>query len=309
MKKLLITFGCSWTYGVGANYEPGMTLKDFKEKAWDLDICSQYSFRGILSENHGYDNINFSMGGSSNQAQFRLAEYFFSSELFNDYQKKYKKIIVLWGITSVLRNEFYCRGAQDLRNVFYTSPEQISKCILADHFDMDHEIYLIRKKIEFWDSIFDRLQIEHRWFDTFNHHDYNHIPRYQYFKDLYNNVAGPDWPSWDKFLSRDFGDADETIKHEILNPHHWGFYKIFRKPLINLIGYNESSRDLLSKLAIKNGIQTLDSKYHLSDWNIDNSQIKFLVEEGFLNPYSNHPTKQAHQQIADLMLPYLQNIL
>jgi hypothetical protein len=105
-KTLLITFGCSWTYGVGVNYSPGMNLSTFKKTAWDKSLCDKLSFRGILSSNLGLDNINFSHGGASNQRQFRLAKKFFVSAEFAQLKKKYKNIIVLWG--SPLQPEMRC---------------------------------------------------------------------------------------------------------------------------------------------------------------------------------------------------------
>ena len=41
-KTLLITFGCSWTFGEGAGCEPGMSLKEYdkirysSDYAWDF---------------------------------------------------------------------------------------------------------------------------------------------------------------------------------------------------------------------------------------------------------------------------------
>ena len=70
----LLTFGCSWTKGVGIPYEKGMSKEEYLEvrsSRWDL--MDKHSFRGILSERLGYENINYASGGSSNQRQERLA--------------------------------------------------------------------------------------------------------------------------------------------------------------------------------------------------------------------------------------------
>jgi hypothetical protein len=79
-KTALITFGCSWTHGVGVGYESQMSESDLREIAWDDEICNTFSFRNLLSEKYGFTNINFSAGGSSNQKQFRLCKEFFISD-------------------------------------------------------------------------------------------------------------------------------------------------------------------------------------------------------------------------------------
>ena len=76
-KTLLITFGCSWVYGVGVNYEEGMSIDEYKPNAWDEELCEEYSFRGLIKKNLNVDHINFAQGGSSNQRQFRIAKTFF----------------------------------------------------------------------------------------------------------------------------------------------------------------------------------------------------------------------------------------
>ena len=72
----LVTFGCSWTFGVGLGWEPGMTQEEYQVSKKNVDIADKYSFRGLLAEEFGLENKNYSRGGSSNQRQFRHAEQF-----------------------------------------------------------------------------------------------------------------------------------------------------------------------------------------------------------------------------------------
>ena len=58
-KSLLVTSGCSWTFGVGAGFQHGMTKEQYHQIAWDTNISDQLSFRGILSNKYGLDNINW----------------------------------------------------------------------------------------------------------------------------------------------------------------------------------------------------------------------------------------------------------
>jgi hypothetical protein len=45
---------------------------------------------------------------------------------------------------------------------------------------------------------------------------------------------------------------------------------------------------------------------HLSVWQADDSRSKFLLEHGLLNPLTLHPTVKGHQQIADMLIPLIE---
>ena len=70
---LLVSFGCSWTHGVGSAYEKGMTLDEYKLTSHHKETITPNSFRYILAEKFNLENVNFARGGSSNQTQFRGA--------------------------------------------------------------------------------------------------------------------------------------------------------------------------------------------------------------------------------------------
>lgn len=300
--KLLITFGCSWTIGVGLNYQPGMTLKEFKDDAWNKTFQDQYSFRNLLCQQYNMDNINFACGGSSNQTQFRLAEDYFSSIDFQQTRSRYSEIIVLWGITSILRTEVYFPELGYRGSIFYSDGSPISKAIVLNHLDHNHEVELLLKKMNYWNKVFDLLGIKNIWFDTFNHHDYaSTIPAE--IKESYCNVAGPDWPSWKKFTQGNLTDASPDVYAEILDKDRWEFYKYFYTTMQRMFGKDLAPRDLLSQLAILNGIDASENNYHMSEWCIDSDKVKRLTDLGVLNPYSTHPTALGHQQIADILSP------
>ena len=299
-KQLLITFGCSWTYGVGVGYQDGMAPRDFAKIAWNPDYCDQYSFRSILSKKFNMDNVNISKGGSSNQEQFRLAENFFSSTKFFNLQNKYNDIVVLWGITSILRNEIFFNNLQYSKSFFYTDKSLLSKVIITEHFNERHELLLLRDKIKFWNNYFDSIGITNHWFDTFNHHDYaDCLPNT--IKESYLSNRGNDWPSWEKFSNGDHSGVDLSILDEILDPTRWDFQPYFYAPAERLFYRNKQPRDLMSQLALRHGLDELESAYHTSDWKIDNNRVKFLTDLKLLNPYSHHPTMQGHKEIANIL--------
>ena len=178
MKKLLVTFGCSWTYGVGVGYFEGMNFDDYELMAWKERICNSLSFRGLLSKKLDFENINFSDGGSSNQKQFRLAKEFFFSNKFKQLRTQYDKIIVLWGITSTARNELFFSKRNVFRNFSYHSEPTASwpfpKDFLMWSYDHDAAVYELAQEIKMFNVLFEYHGIQCIWFDTFNHHDYTY---------------------------------------------------------------------------------------------------------------------------------------
>jgi hypothetical protein len=300
--KLLITLGCSWTHGVGVNYEPGMTKKEYLDGCRDLSCLNQYSFRALLSQEYNMYNVDLSLGGSSNQQQFRLAENFFSSPSFAEYQKEYSEIVVLWGITSIFRNEIYHNKIKDSKSYFYNNESLLSKAIISDHFDSQYEMTLLYQKIIFWNKFFDLMGIKNLWFDTFNHHKYILMPP-TYAMEAYKENAGPSWPSWEQFITGDLSGTDIETQEEILDKNRWIFYRYFYNVELNRIfkGPAPGPRDLLSQMAIQYGMSDMNDNYHLSAWVDDCDRIAYLTKLGLLNPHSNHPTKSGHRCIADML--------
>ena len=171
--KALVTFGCSWTKGKGSFYpSEGMTEDDFfSTMSHELD--EKYAFRTILSERHGYHNINFARGGDSNAAQTRLAEEYFNTD---DY-KKYDEVLVLWGITSTARGEFWSLKHKKYSSVSYSvrhAEKKIGDYIREKHYDHNIELKRLSTRIQHWDNYFKFIGVKNYWFDTFNHHDYEY---------------------------------------------------------------------------------------------------------------------------------------
>jgi len=310
MRRLLITFGCSWTFGVCSGYTAGMSKKDLLLLSLDSSLNDRLSFRGLLSKKYNLTNKNFASGGSSNQRQFRLAKEFFSSDEFVKLHNEFDEVIVLWGITSTARNEMWSLELGNLHNFFYNDSSLLSKALVKYQYNHEHEITQLAMEMQHWNMIFKNLNVKNLWFDTFNHHSY-HIPgpRIEKFKKEYNTFRGPDWPDWEDFARNEFKVADE-IRNELLDKsRQWGWTILFPSAIQNLMFNDENPRDLLSKLAINHGIDELDGKYHKSDWSIDSNRIEYLTKCGILNPHSTHPTQQGHLEIADMLSDYIEAVL
>lgn len=175
-ENLLITFGCSWMYGVGCSYQSGMSADEYKSIAWDEHKCNTLSFRGLLSSKFKADNINFSQGASSNARQFRRAKKFFMSDEFKTYQKLYKKIIVLWAITSTARFELFNVPRNEYVN-FNFEPDANEIFPFHKQFTMlvyNHDIVVneLLAEMYFFNYFFKSNDIHNVWIDTFNHHNY-----------------------------------------------------------------------------------------------------------------------------------------
>lgn len=197
-KVTLVTLGCSWVYGVGSAYDPTNPTTDRQEYfkiAWNDSLNDKYSFRGILSEKYNLTNINLASGGSSNQRQFRLAKEFFMSDRYAEI--KDTKIIVLWGITSTARNEFYCLDEKSYLNFIYHQSSKVHKekwnrdwpfpdLMLKYSYDHDVIVQELSLEMKFWNEFFTNRGITNYWFDTINPHDYSYCDR-MLFRDKYTH--------------------------------------------------------------------------------------------------------------------------
>jgi len=171
MEKLLISFGDSWVFGTGINYQENMDEEEFKKDAWNSKrkLGNQYIFRNIIAEHTNRNNLNFSQGGSSNQRQFRLAEEFFFSKpdswfLEND-------IVVVWGITSVYRNEFFNNSKNDYEN-FLLDNNSLGYILLKKYFSYEDEIKKLSGRMKLFNYFFKEKKIKNYWFSVFNDHKY-----------------------------------------------------------------------------------------------------------------------------------------
>jgi hypothetical protein len=332
---LLITFGCSWTYGVAVNYTPGMSREDLDRDKLNQDLCNTLSWRGVLCKRHGIANHNFARGGSSNQRQFRLAQEFFGSAKYQELRNQSDRIIVLWGITSTARNELWSLEHSDYHNFFLTdSNDAFANFMVRHSYDHDAEVYELRNRMLFWNRFFDSQGIVNLWFDTFNTHNYDHDflgseqrsyraqARDHLSQSHYDAVAGPDWPSYSDFVSRNFSQVPANIQQEIHSifgdyingvefPQQLEWHQRELKPIVNLIDHDRFPRDLMSWLMQQKGIAVDHSQqdFHHSEWKIDRGSMQHLVDLGLLNPHSFHPTREAHAMMADFFSERLRGVL
>ena len=255
----LLTLGCSWVRGVGAEYDASnpQDKKTYQRHCQD-DGTWKYAFRTLLSQKYGLRNVNLSAAGSSNHAQSRkLKEYLHKNSL--------EDTIVLWGVTSIYRLEMWFNHI-DAHWCFQPTQQNYGKIygpkwcgpkqFFWYHFDEANENRKLSADVSHWQKYFDAFGVPQIWFDTLNVN--------KYVGRLYNKFDTLPYPC---------------------------------------------NQDLLSQLAYKNGWSADNDKYHHSNWEADCDRIHHLAKAKVVNPWSYHPTRQGHEQIAEMLDPYLKNIL
>jgi hypothetical protein len=311
MQNLLITFGCSWTYGVGSGYITNMSKDQYREINQKREINDKLSFRGILSKKHELKNVNFAEGGSSNQKQFRQARVFFGSDYFHDLKEKCSRILVLWGITSTARIEIY--QPNQFQCFSLTSNNPISSWWLKNAYDHNTEVSSLAVEMRLWNKIFQDWNIPVLWFDTFNHHDYHiRLPelddnRPGTSNDLYRNVALENWPTWEEFRKQEISHCPQDIQNQVMNTQYEFAQQILMEKWNskNLFLSDSNPRDILSQLCISQNHQNIDRQYHHSDFTVDTDRIDILHKKNLVNPYTLHPTHECHHLIADMFDPWV----
>jgi len=249
----LVTFGCSWMFGVGTNYTPGMSKIEYKQGKdnHDAKFGDKYAFRKHLADKWECTNENFAQMGSSNERQFRFAERYFGKL----DPSEYKNTVVLWALTVTTRTEVLSKEKGKYINVLFgngwgadTQMERAkfdSKAHLAHHYDHKEKVELLGHKCRFWNRFFEAAGIENYWFDTFNHHEYP-------------------------------------------------------KPIDRMLFDDQPRRDLMSLKCADLQFSPKADGYHVSQFSSsDSTRIQYLEQQQQVNPFSQHPTREYHEWIAD----------
>lgn len=221
---LLITFGCSWTFGIGLNYIAGMSKDEYKQNKVNSNLIQEHSFRAKLSKKYNLTNINFSQGGSSNQLQFRQAREFFTNSAIADVLSHSKNVIVLWGVTSTARNELWCNKTNTYKNFVYnptyTNNTKFHKQYIKNTYDHDVEVKHLSEEMYVWDGFFKSAEYKTIWFDTFNTHDYSTTLNSIIPIDLLTQLSNITSNDYHESVWKDSDiRTDYAIDKMLINPH------------------------------------------------------------------------------------------
>ena len=255
-----ITFGCSWTFGEGSGYEEGMTLKEYEKIQHDEKICWENGWRKHVVDHFNFgEHLNFGVGGSSNDKQFRLAKQFFVSKKFKDLYQKYKNIIVLWGITSVTRYDVWIKETGKYEHIFLKDSSRTGGDWNPKEFgrSSDWMSYYINKfchweptrirelerEFLFWNQYFKLLRIKNYWYDTFSSFKYNiYVPNFfdmnKRRRDMLAQITNNhrNYTNTPKLIWG-FEDFPYAVKNNLINPYSYhpkkDGYKLIGKHLIS----------------------------------------------------------------------------
>ena len=183
----LITLGCSWVFGIGSYFDAenpvdrvtynttfrkGSAYRQSGEEFED-DTC----WRNKLCDELNLTNINLSRGGSSNQSQFRRAtKYFAENEV--DWQNT----VVLWGITSIYRDELWFNRLKSYSSVAFSQANIDPTNRLREkkrtgfdtyaHFEehFDEKVFMteLKNNILHWQHYLDLLGVPYAFYETLN---------------------------------------------------------------------------------------------------------------------------------------------
>jgi len=108
-KKLLITLGCSWTYGIGVYTDESLAeykiTKDIKKlHAMNIHTCPRYSWPTQLSKLLDYDLINLAIPGASHSGQVKAL---INGKYDTTYFSKWNEVHVVFMLTGNQRFSFY----------------------------------------------------------------------------------------------------------------------------------------------------------------------------------------------------------
>lgn len=255
-KTVLITFGCSWTFGEGSGYTEGMTKEEYESIQHNTDICWENGWRKPLVEHFDFDHINLAEYGSSNDRQFRCAKEFFTSDKFKDLYQSKSKIIVLWGITSTNRYDFWINSSRNYEKIFLNNVEDdvikykqeqdyLGFALKRYSYNELNRVSQLVTEISFWNQYFKLLNIKNFWFDTFSSLSYG--IKFNNFFDIHkknrslvnvivkhhrkNNISKI------KFINLDYNsDFTYAIQNNILNSYSYHpkkeYYDVIKNYLI-----------------------------------------------------------------------------
>jgi hypothetical protein len=162
---VLVAIGCSWTRGWGAVDN----CPDFDSLYQDdLDFYRNESFVGKISKHLGFSSmIVMALPGTSNDTQVRLL-----IELLQKNRKKFRRVFVIWGITSHLRWELYSNKIDSPSMYMLGSPVPPGKDIerkwhLVHHWNNNFELERLGQKIVTTSAYLKMLNIDHLFFPAF----------------------------------------------------------------------------------------------------------------------------------------------
>jgi len=223
MSNTIVSFGCSWTWGAGAYWDENSVPADHRDHAWS-EVSENNAARNILARDFNTTNINYARGGYSNDYNFRMLREL----LITSNRRDKSEIIILFGITSTARSEYYNIEESRYQHIKFDDSEKgsLNARYFISHYDHDHEVKLIEDQIIMFNDLLSFYGIPVIWYDTFNTHDYSSRICQLVKKDLLSQmltISGVEIKESNKWYHLSSWRNDDPritagVEHGLLNP-------------------------------------------------------------------------------------------
>lgn len=296
--KLFVFFGCSWTYGKFITF-PNTDASLAEES----ELADQLAFRSLITKHFNADQKNFSEGGSSNGKQFRLAsEYFYGTN---------RSITNRINLIAPIYNKLRLPNWPTIEEIKKTSslPDYI-----IDEFTNIHQQSQLeflrkdsRKKFVIWfitsTARYEFFNATKRMFENFmlasHESDLSKVISADYYDHTHElEVLANSMKLWNSYFKL---NNIQNVWIDTFNHHDYPI------DIENRVTFNSKYSDIMSNLAIQSGLEFDAADSHQSIWVADDIRSTYLVDLGLLNKKTIHPTIEGHREIANLLIPKLEN--
>jgi hypothetical protein len=300
MKRLFVFFGCSWTYGKYLNWQNFADNPQQFDQIIEKQQATLYSYRSKIAQYFNASQINFSEGGSSNDRQFRFADEFFLGT-YNEQDLK-----------NIERNYNNVKDP-DWPGIDHLTATQVSECI-------DHEVFVpCKDRLELLKKEYKEITVI--WFITSlsrkelynannNNYENQFLTANNNFSKFFLNYYSSDneiknisakmllWNSWFS------NNGIKNVWVDTFNHNNWPI------KIPNRIEFDSEYTDLMSNMCLHLNLNTSNfTGYHNSTWVADEDRSRDLVQAGYLNSKTLHPTQSGHELIANLVIPQLEKFI
>jgi hypothetical protein len=267
-----VYFGCSWTYGKCIALRSGQPVDsiNFDE---ELLLADKKAYRSLIASNFNATQLNLSRPASSNDRQFRYASerYIGIKRLNPFYRINNPDPNVTWLADTPVENNEYV--------IWFITSTARKEFYHTDSKEYHNEIFARADRI-----------IGKVYAADYYDHEYE-LERLAQQMILWNNYFS--------------NIGIKNIWIDTFNHHNYPIH------IPNLVRFESGFNDLMTNLCIQLGYTPTVVETHASQFKStpDDSRSKYLLELGYLNPKTLHPTVEAHQIIADLLTPKVKMLL
>ena len=215
----LLTFGDSWSYGIGAGYQDSWTPEYYHKHKSNKAVADKYAFRTILAkELDAEENKDFSRPGGANDTQFRrFYTNYYKQGRIDDISYEFEpEDVILWGITSLYRMEFLESDLNATR--VYTVPREgntFTELYAAEYFDLNYQRFKCLYDMKHVERLCKDIGCKIIWYNFFNDHHFPDMENFLWNGSSLLSTMIHDYAPNDKYHMSTWDDTDRKIKRAI----------------------------------------------------------------------------------------------